>query len=61
MENKQILGKPTKIDERRRITIPAEVMNLLDLREGDYIVFTRNDGSIVIRKAKLVIQQAAIA
>lgn len=51
----KMLGKPTRIDDRKRVVIPTEVMNFLNAKEGDYIVFEKKDDNIVIRKAKLVI------
>lgn len=53
-----MLGKPTRIDDRKRVVIPTEVMDILGIEEGDYIVFTKRNNEIIIRKAKLVIQEA---
>ena len=52
----KIIGKPVRIDERRRITLPSDVMNILNLREGDYVIFARNEDEVVIRKVKLVVE-----
>jgi len=48
------IGKPMRIDKRKRITLPNEVMDILDLQKGDYITFVRVGNEIAIRKVKLV-------
>lgn len=47
----QLLGRPRQIDGRKRITLSAEVMKLLNLKIGDEIFFQVNSGKIVMGKA----------
>ena len=47
----QLLGKPRQIDDRNRITLPAEVMKLLNLKTNDEILFQLNSGKIIMGKA----------
>ena len=39
------------ITSKGQITIPKEIRVLLDLKEGDKIIFTMEDGEATIRKA----------
>jgi AbrB family transcriptional regulator, transcriptional pleiotropic regulator of transition state genes len=43
-------GLPRKIDHLGRIVIPAELRRLLDIKEGDYVQFSAEDGRVVIDK-----------
>jgi len=47
----KLLGKPRQIDNRNRITVPPEVLGLLDLKPGDEIYFKVVEGKIIIGKA----------
>lgn len=47
----KLLGKPRQIDNRNRITIPPEVLKLLNLKPNDEVFFRVNDGKIVMGKA----------
>jgi AbrB family looped-hinge helix DNA binding protein len=49
----ELLGRPRQIDERNRITLPAQVMELLNLKPNDEIYFKFNDGKIILGKAHL--------
>jgi AbrB family looped-hinge helix DNA binding protein len=40
------------IDELGRVVIPAPLRRICDVRPGDKLVFTANDGKITIEKAK---------
>jgi AbrB family looped-hinge helix DNA binding protein len=47
----KLLGKPRQIDNRNRITIPHEVLRLLNLKPNDEVFFRLNDGKIIMGKA----------
>lgn len=47
----KLLGKPRQIDERNRVTLPAEVLKLLNLKKRDEVFFQVNSGKIVMGKA----------
>ena len=46
-----IIGKPLKMDERHRITLPQKLIKALDLKPGDEIYFKRNGNKICVGKA----------
>jgi AbrB family looped-hinge helix DNA binding protein len=47
----KLLGKPRQIDNRNRITLPSELLKLLDLKPGDEVYFKLREGKINIGKA----------
>ena len=47
----KLLGKPRQIDNRNRITLPPELLKLLDLKPGDEIFFKVNKDKIIMGKA----------
>ena len=47
----KLLGKPRPIDSRNRVSLPPEVIKLLDLKPGDEIFFKVNEGKIIMGKA----------
>ncbi len=47
----KLLGKPRQIDNRNRITLPPEVLKLLNLKPNDEVFFKVNEGKIIIGKA----------
>ena len=47
----KLLGRPRQIDNRNRITIPPEVLKLLNLKPNDEVFFRVNDGKIIMGKA----------
>jgi len=47
----KLLGKPRQIDNRNRITLPPEVLKLLELKPNDEVFFKLNEGKIIIGKA----------
>ena len=47
----KLLGKPRQIDNRNRITLPPELLKLLDLKPGDEVFFKVNEDKIIIGKA----------
>jgi bifunctional DNA-binding transcriptional regulator/antitoxin component of YhaV-PrlF toxin-antitoxin module len=47
----KILGKPRQLDNRNRITLPPELLKLLDLKSGDEVYFKIKENKITIGKA----------
>ena len=47
----KLLGKPRQIDNRNRITLPPNLLKLLDLKPGDEVFFKLSDDKIVMGKA----------
>jgi AbrB family looped-hinge helix DNA binding protein len=47
----KLLGKPRQIDNRNRITLPPELLKLLDLKPGDEVFFKVKEDKIIIGKA----------
>ncbi|AEM39004.1 transcriptional regulator, AbrB family [Pyrolobus fumarii 1A] len=39
-----------RVLRKRQVTIPKEVADLLDIREGDYLVMRVEDGRLVVEK-----------
>lgn len=51
MKMERLLGKPRQIDNRNRITLPPEVLKLLDLKPGDEVFFKVVEDKIMMGKA----------
>ena len=47
----KLLGKPRQIDNRNRITLPPELLKLLDIKPGDEVFFKVRDDKIIMGKA----------
>lgn len=47
----KLLGRPRQIDSRNRITLPPEVLKLLNLKPNDEVFFKVEDGKIIMGKA----------
>ena len=47
----KLIGKPRQIDIRNRITLPPEILKLLNLKPGDEVFFKLNAGKIILGKA----------
>lgn len=47
----KLLGKPRQIDSRNRVTLPPEVLKLLNLKPNDEVFFRVSDGKITMGKA----------
>ncbi len=47
----KLLGRPRQIDSRNRVTLPPEVLKLLNLKPNDEVFFKVNEGKIIIGKA----------
>lgn len=44
------LGVVRKVDKLRRVAIPVEVRELLNLKDGDSLEFFKDDEVVIIRK-----------
>ena len=40
------------LDEKRRVVLPKDIVEDLDLKEGASVVFERRKGAVVMRKAR---------
>ncbi|MGB3305802.1 MAG: AbrB/MazE/SpoVT family DNA-binding domain-containing protein [Thermomicrobiales bacterium] len=49
----------TKITREGQITIPVEIRNELDLREGDVLVVEHHDGKIVMTNRQEIVRRTA--
>ena len=47
----KLIGKPRQIDNRNRITLPPEILKLLNLKTGDEVFFKISDDKIIMGKA----------
>ena len=47
----KLLGRPRQIDSRNRVTLPPEVLKLLNLKPNDEVFFKVEDGKIIMGKA----------
>ena len=47
----KLLGRPRQIDSRNRVTLPPEVLKLLDLKPNNEVFFKVNEGKIIMGKA----------
>ena len=47
----EFIGKPRQIDARNRITLPAQIMEMLKLKPNDEIYFKIANGRIIMGKA----------
>ena len=47
----KLLGKPRQIDNRNRITLPPELLKLLNLKPGDEVFFKVDNDKIFMGKA----------
>ncbi len=47
----KLLGKPRQIDNRNRITLPYEILKLLNLKPGDEVFFKISKDKIIMGKA----------
>ena len=52
----KLLGKPRQIDNRNRITLPREVLKLLELKTNDEVFFKLSEDKIIIGKALIKYQ-----
>ncbi len=54
MEENQI--RPRLIDPQKRVILPAEVLDALNLEAGDYVGFEVSDGEVRLRKVEWVMK-----
>ncbi|HVQ01580.1 MAG TPA: AbrB/MazE/SpoVT family DNA-binding domain-containing protein [Candidatus Thermoplasmatota archaeon] len=47
----RLLGKPRPLDSRNRVTLSAEVLDLLKLKPNDEVFFRLDNGKITMGKA----------
>ena len=47
----KLLGKPRQIDIRNRITLPPELLKLLNLKSGDEVFFKIHEDKVIMGKA----------
>jgi AbrB family looped-hinge helix DNA binding protein len=47
----KLLGRPRPIDSRNRITLPSEVLKLLNLKPNDEVFFKVDKDKIIMGKA----------
>jgi AbrB family looped-hinge helix DNA binding protein len=50
--NWNILGS-SKISVRYQVTLPEDVRKRLDVKEGEQLLFSEEDGKIVLRNSRL--------
>jgi bifunctional DNA-binding transcriptional regulator/antitoxin component of YhaV-PrlF toxin-antitoxin module len=48
-----------RVGQRRHVVIPREFLETLNLREGDFVAFTRKDNGVLI-KAKLLVDDDTV-
>jgi AbrB family looped-hinge helix DNA binding protein len=49
------IKRTTTVTSKFQVTIPKEIREILDVKEGDKLIFTINDkGEVVIKKAVIV-------
>jgi len=51
MELNKYLGKPRGLDSRNRVTLPKEVLDLLDMKSSDEVFFKEEGNKIIVGKA----------
>lgn len=44
------LGVVRKVDKARRVSVPVEVRDILNLKDGDSLEFFKCDEGVIIRK-----------
>jgi AbrB family looped-hinge helix DNA binding protein len=43
-----------RVGQRRQVVIPRELLETLNIREGDFVAFTRETNGVLIRAKRLV-------
>ena len=43
-----------RVGQRRQVVIPREILETLNIREGDFVAITRKTNSVVIKAKRLV-------
>ena len=47
----KLLSKPRPVDRRNRISLPPQVLKILNLKPNDYVYFKIENNKIIIGKA----------
>jgi len=50
----------TKVDAKNRITIPKEVREIFDIKEGDYVFWKRRGDYVIFGKVEMLIKEKPI-
>jgi AbrB family looped-hinge helix DNA binding protein len=43
-----------RVGQRRQVVIPREILETLNIREGDFVAFTQKTGGVLIKAKRLV-------
>jgi AbrB family looped-hinge helix DNA binding protein len=43
-----------RVGQRRQVVIPREILETLNIREGDFVAFTQQTGGVLIKAKRLV-------
>jgi AbrB family looped-hinge helix DNA binding protein len=43
-----------RVGQRRRLVIPQEILETLQLQEGDFVAFTKQPGGVLIKPKRVV-------
>ena len=49
-----IQGPIGRVGQRRQVVIPREICDSLDLREGDFVAFTKHNNGVLIKPKRMV-------
>jgi bifunctional DNA-binding transcriptional regulator/antitoxin component of YhaV-PrlF toxin-antitoxin module len=47
----RLLGS-IQLTTNKRLTIPQNLLDVLDVREGDFLMFYENEGTVIVQKAE---------
>jgi AbrB family looped-hinge helix DNA binding protein len=51
-------GKPSMVQEKGQVTIPAGIRKKLGLKKGDLVSFVETDEGVLIRPAEVIVSDA---
>ena len=54
------MEKIGRVGQRRQVVIPREMLETLNLREGDFVAFTRQANGVLIKPKRLVDDDAIL-
>jgi AbrB family looped-hinge helix DNA binding protein len=46
--------RTSRVGQRRRVVIPQDILETLQLEEGDFVVFTKQPGGVLIKPKRAV-------
>lgn len=49
-----------RVGQRRQVVIPRELLDTLNIREGDFVAFSRNTNGVLIKKPKRLVDDDTI-